>query len=390
MSNSSSNMSSPSSVSRFALSPSSVTNLLDRLPVELKLEIGDQLGSLEDFRAYREACLTSVGVNRVPGSIRKNFAPVRISISLLNDLVEHYTMNPYLGRLFDMLLVNRPTLDTTDSSQFLSAISMMDALEEAAFSVCPEFRHYNCCFNLWNSFTEPAKETSCLPFIYSTCNTEDTTDRCWWMGKSLFRSVEQPVLSSIASKYLLTTFSDPRQDEFETVMTEASNLVKDLAVGLADVAGMDDEGYSYSYRITPIVDVVVSSFAYELVSQVFGVDDYEKLVMFVEPEAFGKWKESMVSFVEFLGFLKRISEEFLNWPTLQCHWCCKQEEDQWMAYTVPPAVDEWTAEWEGSVVGDSAGGEGGNADESGWYGDVVYASHATDHLAPGNVDWDEL
>ncbi|RPA70815.1 hypothetical protein BJ508DRAFT_316181, partial [Ascobolus immersus RN42] len=241
-----------SSSSRFSLTSSSVANYIDLLPVELKLEIGDQIGSLDDFRAYREAYLTSVGVNRVPASIRKTFAPQRIRIDTLNDLVEHYTMNPYLARLFDLLHVSQPSLDILDSSGFLSAVSMLDVLEEAAFSICPEFRHYNCCFDLWNSFTEPAKETACLPFIYRTCNTEDSVDRCWWIGKTLFRDVEQPVLSSIASKYLLTTFRDPRQDEFETIMTEASNLVRDVAVGLADVAGRDEEGYSYSFRITPI------------------------------------------------------------------------------------------------------------------------------------------
>ncbi|RPA70901.1 hypothetical protein BJ508DRAFT_336660 [Ascobolus immersus RN42] len=391
MSTSSSNISSPSSVSCFDLSPSFVTNYLDRLPVELKLEIGDQLQSLDDFRAYREAYLTSVGFYHVPGSIRKSFAPIRISISLLNDLIVHYTMNPYLGRLFDLLQVNHPSLDKTDSSHFLSAMAMMDVLEEAAFSFCPEFQHYNCCFNLWNSFTEPAKETGCLLHIYSTCNTEDSTDRSWWMAKALFREVAQPACSTIASKYLLTNFNDSRQDEFETTMTEASSLVKDLAVGLADVAGMDEEGYSYSYRITPIVDVVVSSLAYELISEVFEVVDYETLLMFVEPEAFGKWKKSMVSFVEFLGFLKRISNEFLNWPTLQCHWCCREEEDQWMAYPPSPLeFDGSTMEWEGSLYGNNTVEEGENADKSGWDDDVVIASNATEFVAGNVAEWDEL
>lgn len=322
-------MSSSSAVSRFTLSPSFVSNYIDRLPNELKLEIADQMSTLPDFRAYRKAYLTSAGLDRVPTSIQKKFAPIRIKPELLKDLVHHYEMNPYLGRLFDLLLVNHPVLDKTDDSGFFSGLSMLDSLEDAAFAVCPEFRHYNSCFDLWHTFDKP-DEKSGLKYMYTTCNNEGTLDRCWLIGKFLFGDVEHPAISNITFKFLLLKTGDPRSDAIEATMLKASHLLKGLAVGLADVAGVSESGYSYSHRITPLVDVAVSSMAYELVSRVMSVDDEEKLMMFLD--GFEEWKENTELFVEFLGFLKRISEEFLDWPTLECHWCCREEEEQSMAY----------------------------------------------------------
>lgn len=326
-------MSSASTVSRFHLSPSSIinNNYIDLLPVEMKIDIADQFDDLKDYLAYRTAFLTSVGVDLIPASIREKFAPVRIKLTTLNDLVKHYEMNPFLGRLFDMLHVNRPTLDKTEPSGFLSALSMCNALEDTAFAACPDFRHYNSCFDLWNSFTKPDDDDRTgLRFLYNTCNNEGTLDRCWWIGKTLYRDVEAPACSTIACRFLHLETRHPRSDEIEATMILASSLVKLLCVSLADVAGRSEEGYSYVHRITPIVDVVVSSMAYELVSEVLAVDGKEKLMLFVE--GFESWKRRMISFVEFLDFLKRISEEFQCWPTLSCHWCCREEEEQWLSH----------------------------------------------------------